>query len=582
MSFDAFMLGAVAFELKEKLNGARVEKVLQPSKDEIFFQLHNGKAHTRLQINAGASAPRIGITTENPENPKVPPMFCMLLRKHLTGARITDVKQYGFERALEIEFETYDEMGYLTKRRLICEIMGRYSNAVLCGNDLKVMGVLRPADISVSRKRPLIPQMTYEYPPAQDKKDPTCETEEGFFDTVTEISEKALTGAYLGMSPFTAREIVYRAGEGADKEKLWRVFSDYVLGARERRYSPTLICNENGEPYEFSPFEVKQYGDRYKTIGFETLGELTDAFFAVRERLGRERQRSAATEKLLKNIENRLVKKLDIQKNELKDTEKKSEYKKKADLITANIYKFSGKCESVTVTDYVEDENGNYKEEESVIKIERGSTPTQYAQKLYKKYNKAKKAEIEIKAQMEKAESELEYIRSVRDALSRINGQAELEEIQRELAEAGYEKRTSYDKKSVGNGKKLQNNAKRRIGEPLKFVTSGGFTVLVGKNNIQNDNLTFKVASKNDYWFHLKGRPGSHTVLFCDGGEPSEKDLTEAAELAAANSKAKGEERAEVDYTRIKNVKKPSGARPGFVIYDNYKTALVSAKKTVI
>ncbi len=578
MSFDAFMLGAVARELKHKLNGARVEKVLQPSKDEIFFQLHNGKTHFRLQVNAGAGAPRIGITAENPENPKVPPMFCMLLRKHLTGAKITDVKQYGFERALEIEFETYDEMGYFTKRRFVCEIMGRYSNAVLCADDMKIMGVLRPADLSVSSKRPLIPQMMYEYPPSQDKKDPLSETRGGFFATVTEIGDKAIMTNYIGISPLTAREMVYRAGENADMGAFWDAFSGMAEQFKSGSFTPTLIYKENGEPFEFSPFEIKQYSGIYKTKRFDTLGELTDAFFAEKERLGRERERAYATEKLLKNVENRLTKKLDIQGKELKDSEKKAEYKQKADLITANIYKFKGKCDTITVTDYVCDENGDYTEIESVIKLEHGLTPAQYAQKLYKKYNKAKTAETEIKAQMEKARGELEYIRSVRDALSRINGQAELEEIRRELTEAGYYRSVVASKNAPRNGKKSQNNSKQRIGEPLKFVTSGGFTVLVGKNNIQNDNLTFKVASKNDYWFHLKNRPGSHTVLLCEGREPSEKDLTEAACLAAKNSKASGEERADVDYTTIKNVKKPSGARPGFVIYDNYKTATVSAK----
>lgn len=577
MSFDAFMLGAVASELKNRLCGARVEKVLMPSKDELFFQLHNGKEHFRLQVNAGAGAPRIGITAENPENPKVPPMFCMLLRKHLTGAKITDVKQYGFERALETEFETYDEMGFFTKRRLICEIMGRYSNAVLCTDDMRILGVLRTADLSVSSKRPLIPQMTYEYPPLQDKKDPTSETENGFFSTVTEVSDKAIMENYFGISPLTAREIVYRAGANASVSELWGAFYGIVNDFKEKRYAPTLIY-KNGEPFEFSPFEIKQYSGVYETKGFDTLGELTDAFFAVKERIGREKQRAYATEKLLKNVENRLTKKLDIQGKELKDTEKKAEYKQKADLITANIYKFKGRCDTVTVTDYVEDGEGGYIEKESVIKLDHGLTPAQYAQKLYKKYNKAKNAETEITAQMEKARAELEYIRSVRDALSRINGQAELDEIRRELAEAGYEKRAPSEKNAPRNGKKPQNNAKQRIGEPLKFVTGGGFTVLVGKNNIQNDNLTFRVASKNDYWFHIKNRPGSHAILLCDGREPSESDLTEAACLAAKNSKASGEERADVDYARVKNVKKPSGARPGFVIYENYKTATVSAK----
>lgn len=583
MGFDAFMLRAAAWEIDSTLSGARVEKVLQPSKDEIFLAVHKDGAHFRLQINAGASAPRIGITRENPENPKVPPMFCMLLRKHLTGARLLKAEQKGFERMIELEFETYDEMGFLTCRRLICEIMGRYSNAVLCDADYKILNVLRPVDFTTSSKRQLLPQMRYEYPPAQDKKNPLSETPEGFMASVKEVSGRELMRVYAGMSPMTAGEIVCRAGgEGAAISQLCEAFFALIARAKENRYKPTLILGPGGQPFEFSPFDIMQYsgGDtgKYTKIKKNSLGELTDGFFAERERVNRERQRAHDTERLLKNAENRLVKKLELQKKELNDTEKKADFKHKADLITANIYRFKEKTDTFTVLDYEDDGEGGYTERETVIKLERGLTPAQNAQKLYKKYNKAKNAETEIKAQIEKGSAELEYIRSVRDALGRISGQADLEEIQRELAEAGYDRSRKREEQSGSKGGRGQAKKNTQPRTPEKHVTSGGFTVYVGKNNLQNDYLTFKLASKNDYWFHVKNRPGSHTVLVCDGAEPSERDLTEAAELAACNSRAAGEGRVEVDYTRIRNVKKPAGARPGYVIYEGYNTAVVSAE----
>jgi predicted ribosome quality control (RQC) complex YloA/Tae2 family protein len=329
---------------------------------------------------------------------------------------------------------------------------------------------------------------------------------------------------------------------------------------------------------EFSSFSVTQYGSAAKTVKYTTFGELTDAFFAENERREREKQRAYATEKLMKNAEARLMKKLELQQKELEDTEKKSEYKQKEDLITANIYRFSGKNERITVIDYIDDGNGGYLEKEVELKIERGLTAAEAAQRLYKKYNKAKNAEIEISAQIKKGEEELQYVRSVLDALSRCEGQSELDEIRLELTEARYIKSaTEEKKKATSKGKKPQNTPKQ-LKSPLKFTTSTGLTVLVGKNNLQNDYLTFKVAAKNDWWFHVKSVPGSHTVLLADGREPSDEELTEAAVLAAKNSKAADQDKVLVDFTRIKNVKKPSGARPGYVIYEGYRTALVSPK----
>lgn len=583
MSFDAFMIKAVANELDRVLSGARVEKVLQPSKDEIFLVLHRESEHWRLQINAGPRAPRIGITKENPENPKVPPMFCMLMRKHLTGARINRIFQKDFERVIEIELETYDEMGFFTKRRLITEIMGRYSNAVLCTDEYKILSALRPVDFTTSSKRQLLAQMQYEMPPSQDKTDPVKETEQGFATAMGEcvLDEKSLIKRYLGISPLLAREIVYRAEQKSDLNVfgVWGELKSFTEQAERGDFKPTIVKDAEGRPIEFSCFEVRQYGTAAITEELSDFGNLTDAFFAETERAERERQRAYATEKMLKNAEARLEKKLDVQLKELADTEKKAEYKQKADLITANIYRFSGRNEKITVIDYVDDGNGGYIEKEIELKIERGLTASEAAQKLYKKYNKAKNAEIEIKAQISKGEAELEYVRSVLDALSRCAGQSELDEIRLELTEAGYIKASvEQRKKAPQNGKKTQNTQKQ-LKNPIKLVTSGGFTVLIGKNNLQNDQLTFKTATKNDWWFHVKNVPGSHAVLLVDGNEPGDQDLTEAASFAAANSKAADQDKVLVDYTRIKNVKKPSGARPGYVIYEGYRTALVSPKK---
>ncbi len=574
MSFDAFMIRACAYELNNMLTGARVEKVVTPSKDEIFLLLHRDSTHMRLLINAGAGAPRLGISRDNPENPKVPPMFCMLLRKHLTGAKISSVKQYGFERLAEITFETYDEMGFFTQRILICEIMGRYSNAILCDAERTVLGVMRPVDFTTSSKRQVLPKMKYEYPPVQDKRNPFAESEEGFTSLITEVSEKAITENYAGFSPLTAREVLHRTKDKNSVLSFWGAFKALICDSESHNYSPCLLRKESGEPYEFSPFEIRQYGERFKIEAYPSIWELTDEFFTQREHLQRERQRAYSTERLMKNAESRLLKKLELQRKELKDTEKKSEFKQKADLITANIYRFKGRAETLTLTDYVLGEDGEYTEREITVKIESGYTPAQYAQKLYKKYNKAKNAERQLTLQIEKGLTELEYVRSVLEALGRIDGQSDLDEIRRELTESGYIKK--LEQKLQSKGKKPQKSAPLR--SPLKFQTSGGFTVLVGKNNLQNDELTFRTAYKNDFWFHVKNRPGSHTVLLCDGREPSVTDLTEAAILAAKNSTASGDDRAEVDYTRIKNVKKPSGAKPGFVIYENYSTAIVNAK----
>lgn len=598
MSFDAFMTRAVVKELAELMIGARVERVLQPSKEEIFLLLHKESKHFRLQLNASPSSPRFGLTSESPENPQVPPIFCMLMRKHLTGAVLTSVTQLALERAVKLSFETYDEMGFFTERHLICEIMGRCSNIILCENaadlaektpfsELKIIACLRPVDFTTSSKRQLLGGMLYEPPPPQDKLNPLLVSEAEFREIAASfVSEQPQTtdlksfflGNFLGFSPLLAKELAFRAERKQAEsltQALEKVFFDFKNDIISEKFTPTLISNVDGEPIEFACFDVTSYEDKIISHP-ESFNELTDAFFAQHERIAREKSRAAETSRILSNAENRLIKKLKAQKKELADSEKGEQYRREADLIIANIYKLKRGDTEATLTDYSDyHEDGSYGEVR--IKLDPRLTPSMQAQKLYKKYAKSQNAKEQLTKQLENGEQELIYIRSVIDLLSRIRGQSDLDEIRSELTDSGYIKAHA---KNTKNSSGKQKNKKAPAPRPPKcFVTqSGGFTVLVGRNNIENDRLTFKTANKSDLWFHVKNFPGSHTVMLLDGAEPSEHDIEEAAIIAAQNSSVAGETKVAVDYTQIKNVKKPSGAKPGFVIYNTYRQIIVSAK----
>lgn len=601
MSFDAFMTRAVTEELSELIVGARVEKVLQPSKDEVFLLLHRDSRHFRLQLNASPSAPCFGLTSEAPENPQTPPVFCMLLRKHITGARVTSVSQLFFERAVKISFETYDEMGFLTERHIVCEIMGRCSNIILCEGEFKldsqpeikgakIIACARPVDFTTSSKRQLLSGMNYEAPPSQDKRDPFSVSSDEFREITTSIDPEApfeetaaklLLNTFSGFSPLLAKELAHRANTASEThtaklEALKNAFETTINAANSRKFIPTLITDASGSPIEFSCFDVTCYQSSALVSHHSSFFELTDAFFAKRERLAREKSRAAETAHLLSNAEVRLQKKLKAQKKELADAEKGENYRKQADLITSNIYMLKRGDAEVTLIDYSDyREDGSYGEVK--ITLDPRLTPSQFAQKLYKKYAKSKNAKQHLAEQLELGEAELKYIRSVTDALSRINGQSDLDEIRAELTQSGYIKSSSNSANSHSGNKKPKRPLPTR--PPKKLITqTGGFTVLVGRNNIENDRLTFRTAAKTDLWFHVKNVPGSHTVMLLNGETPNEADIIEAAQIAAQNSSLAGEDKVTVDYTQIKYVKKPSGAKPGFVIYTTYKQLIVSGK----
>ncbi len=574
MAFDAIFTAAIAKELSAMTENARVEKIFQPSKDTVILSLRlergreNGKGQNRrLLIDCGTSSPRICLTDSEGENPKVPPMFCMLLRKHLTAAKIISVRQMEFERVIEITFEGRDELGYLSNKYIYAELMGKFSNLVFCDSDKKVVSAFHLTDLSSSVKRPLIPGIKYELPPPQEGKiSPLDETGETFLSDLEESGlnhGKFLLNRYYGISPLVARELAFRA-EGSDA-LLAKEVSSLIKRIKEGSFVPTLLENPDGTPLEYSFMPIFQYGNGAKRLEISDFSTLIDGFFAERSRNERIKQRASDILKLLTNAEGRLTKRIALQEEELASCADKEIYKNKGDLITANLHMLRRGMTEVELIDYYDESCPTV-----TLTLDSRLTPAQNAQRYYKKYNKCKSAEVHLKEQLERGKSELKYLDTVFDALTRTETEADLNEIRRELYESGYASRM-----------KNYSAAKMPAPKPAEYRTSGGWKVLCGKNNAQNDYITFKLASKGDIWFHIKDYPGSHVVLFCDGAEPDAVDFTEAATLAAYCSKAPAGQRVTVDYTRIKNIKKPPNAKPGFVTFSANYSAYVTPDASV-
>lgn len=578
MAFDAGMLAATLNEISNIALPGRVEKVLQPTHDEIVLLMHSDSGSIRLSISASTNTPRINITNESKENPKAPPMFCMLLRKHLNGAKLTGVRQLSFERAAELTFDSRDELGYRCEKYLIAETMGKYSNIILLSNERKIISALRIIDFSSNTKRQILPGMIYELPPSGGRLDPLLSTKEDFGNKLADVSddilcEKFLLSSFMGISPLIAREIAYRTTGNTsallyecDKEKLYSSFSDIFSKVSNKTFKPVLIANQTGKMIEFSYTDIKQYENNAIISELNSFAELFETYYGLRERAERIRQRASDVLRLLTNAEARLTKKLAAQKNELSDCADKDKYRIFGDLIMSSLHLLKKGDKEALLTDYYSEDQREVK-----ISLDEKLTPTQNAQRYYKKYNKAKTAESVLAKQIELAEKELEYIYTVFDSLSKCETEADIAEIRSELYHAGY-------------ASKMKNYAeqKKHAPKPLEFVSSSGYRVLCGKNNSQNDYITTKLAGKLDFWFHVKNAPGSHVILMSGGDEPDAVDFTEAATIAAYYSKLSDGESIAVDYTQVKNVKKPNGSKPGFVIYTTNYTAYVTPDRELV
>lgn len=572
MAYDAGLLAAVINEINITSAGGRVDKIYQPQNDTIILGIRTRAGARRLLLRCGANDPRMAYTNEPADNPATPPTLCMLMRKHFLGSVFVSAEQHGFERVARLEFAGRDEMGYDCKKYIYAEVMGKNSNMIFTDSDGKILGAMRQVDFTTSRLRQVLPGMKYELPPAQDKRDPLTETRDGFFELLSACIQersaaKHINAAYLGISPTVAREIVYRASGnidttigGASPYLLWREFAAVTELIRSGEFTPTMAL-ANGAPAEYSFMPLLQYG-KGGLREYESFGELLDSFYGERDRRALVKARADDLVRTMRAAEARLCRKLYAQRAELSECDRGEEYKHDADLITANIYKIKRGDDMVRLTDYSEmTEDGNFAER--TVKLDARLSPSANAQKLYKKYNKTKTARRELTKQIELGERELLYVRSALDSLSRAETGAELSEIREELWRSGY------------TGKQKTPPPKKVKSSPLEFLTSGGYTVLCGKNNLQNDELTFHRADRSDIWFHLKGAPGSHVILVCGGNAP-DSDMTEAAEIAAYHSSAGGGDNIAVDYTAVRNIKKPAGARPGYVIYHTNQTAYVS------
>ena len=562
MPLDALCLTAVAGEVRAAVQGGKIDKIYQPTLDEVVLYIRGPAGNVRLLLSANPGHPRAHLTERNRENPEQPPMFCMLLRKHLQGARILELNQPPLERILDFRLETLDELGDRVERRLVLEAMGRSANLLLLDGEGRIVDCTRRVDGDLARgQRQLLPGLFYRQPPAVDKLNPfTLSPEElrlVLANPLGKAWDKLLLDSFTGLSPLVARELAFRAGD--DSEKLAAELEKLGEAVEENHFTPYLLVRE-GKPVDFTFLPVLQYGPETESIPQESFSALLDDFFSDRESAERVRQRGQDLVKSVTSARDRTARKLGNQARELEATKNRERLRELGDILTSNLHLMERGMSTFRTMDFYDPEGG-----EVDIPLDPLLTPQQNAAKYYKEYNKAKTAEEMLTIQIEKGEKELEYLNSVLENIALAEGEKDLQEIRQELTETGYLRRP----------KTAAKRAKKVSGKPMEFRSSSGLRISVGKNNSQNDLLTTKLAYKSDIWLHTQKIHGSHVILWLEGGEADAQSLTEAAQLAAYFSQARDGSKVPVDYTPVKYVKKPAGARPGMVVYTTYQTAVV-------
>ncbi len=577
MALDGITLGLVKNELKEYIIGSKIEKVHQPSKNELVLILRTRNGGYRLYLSCDGQSPRVHLSRYNLENPKVPPMLCMLLRKRLCGATLTEITQVSNDRILIFEFDGTTEIGDRTKYYLICEVMGQRSNIILCDIDYRIIDAVKRIDEEKSSVREILPGFKYELPPMQEKCNIITDNSEKIVDIILSKPEKMLSKAVLecieGFSPIVGREIAYRTVFGdkqvgllsnIEKERLENeisIIKDEIINNK----SFTMLVSNEKVPFDFSFTNIRQYGTSLNKKEYDSISELLDDFYFEKDKINRTKRKAADLFKLLNSAIERTSRKINNRKSELQKSENREEIRIYAELITANQYRLTEKSSLYQLENYYDNNN--------IIDIPANPalSPLQNAQKYFKEYKKAVNAEKLLYNLIEEGEQELVYLDTVLDNLSRAESEREISEIRDELEQGGYLK--------IKKGNKIK---KEKPLQPLEFKSSDGFKILVGRNNIQNDILTLKTAKNYDMWLHVQKHAGSHTIIIADKKEITETAIYEAACIAAYHSKAKDSSSVAVDYTLVKNVKKPSGVKPGKVIYNTYNTLYVTPEKELI
>lgn len=556
MSLDSFFIKAQADALNERLAGARIDKIFMPRVGEAVISVRGEMGAERLMVSCGGANSGVYLTSLRPENPPSPPMLCMLLRKHMQGGRIISIAQPNGERMIEIAFSSTDELGRMSEKRLVCELMGKRTNMLLLDEKGIILGCVKKVDYE-SSDRPVLPGLVYRMPPRSGKPSVFDLDEEGLVRRLEGIdTADGLMDRLEGISPLIARELIFR---GLPAEKMASALYRLARG----QGSPWLV-RRGGRDFDISCMDIDQYGDG-ESVPYSDFSELLDDFYRQKRESELKKNLSFALKKNLDNHRSRLERKLAKQKQELLTAQNRETLKRNADLITANIYAIKSGDDKAVVTDYFSEDLATIE-----IPLDPDMSPQQNAQLLYKRYARLKNAEQALAHQIELGEGELEYIDSLLYSLSQISGEKDLRELTAEAAAAGYVKKAQNRK-----GKPEKPGAIA----PVRYVTSNGFTLLRGRNNRENDRLTMKEAKGGDLWFHARNIPGSHVIMVLEGREPEVADIEEAAALAALYSQAGQSNRVAVDYTRAKSVKKPQGARPGMVNYFNFKTILVEPKE---
>ncbi|MBE7016830.1 MAG: fibronectin/fibrinogen-binding protein [Ruminococcaceae bacterium] len=566
MPLDSVCVSALASELRAQIVGGKIDKVQQPEHSTVLLSIRSPFGNVRLALCGGVGNARVHLTDAKYENPAQPPMFCMLLRKHLVGARISALHQPERERIIIFELDGYDEMGTPVKKQLVVEMIGRGTNIILVNGDGIIIDCLRRVDAEMSSIRQVLPGLIYRLPISQTKPDffaITSEERRALWEKYDgqKAPEKWLLETFACLSPLICREIVHRCY--GDIECLPESMDALAESVERREFVPYMLLSE-GKPKDFSFIRIGQYGAEMSGESFSGFSELLDAFYTRRSQAEDLHRRTQSLRKTVKNAKDRVSRKLALQRSELEKTAKRDEKRRWADLITANLYRAKGGS-SITVEDFYEEDYPSV-----TIPLDPMKTPQQNAAAYYKEYTKAKTAERYLTELIAQNSRDEEYLSSVLDEIDRVKSETDIGDIRRELTETGYLR-------------PQKNQSKQRVKEtaPLSYISTGGYEILVGRSNTQNDRLTLKLAHKGDIWLHTQKIHGSHVVIRCAGEEVDDATLAEAASLAALHSQASAGGKVSVDYTRVKFVKKPQGSLPGMVVYTDYNTLIAEADEAL-
>ncbi len=561
MAFDGITIANITKELNDKLSGGRIRKIAQPENDELILTIKSPEGNFRLLLSASASLPLIYLTENNKPSPMTAPNFCMLLRKHIENGKIISITQPGLERIIRMEVEHLDELGDLRRKTLVVEIMGKHSNIIFCDETDRIIDSIKHVSLQMSSVREVLPGRTYFIPVTQEKADPLSLTLESFTELIGSKSTKlakAIYTSYTGISPVAANEVVFRSGLNAEMSgnalsemeilHLYRTFSYMMEDVKSGTFAPQIVYNEK-KPVEYSALPLTMYND-LEQISMDSISNILETYYAERNTVTRIRQRSVDLRKIVQTALERSRKKYDIQAKQLQDTEKRDQYRIYGEFLTTYGYSAEPGAKSLDVLNY-------YTNEEITISLDPQLTALENAKKYFDKYSKLKRTYEVVTQLLEETGAEVEHLDSISTALDIALSEEDLVEIKEELMEYG------YIKKRHPGGKKPKITSK-----PFHYVSSDGYHMYVGKNNFQNEELTFKLATGNDWWFHAKGVPGSHVIVKTEGADDMpDATFEEAGRLAAYYSQSRGNEKVEIDYIQKKHIKKPKGGKPGFVVY---------------